>query len=108
MIINSARISKKSLFRLLLIGNLFGWMVFFLIAAIGSLFGLEAITISLNGASVTGVPGFILVLITWPVFSLFWATFTWIFSALGLWIYSTRKSLTLELQEGELVSASSA
>lgn len=93
MEITASKISKRSLFKLLLIGFCLGFFVFFLVCGIASVFGLE--TVKWGEAPVTGFSGLLLALAMWPVFSLFMASFMWCIVAFGLWLYSFIKPLKL-------------
>ena len=85
-IVEAKKISKASLFKLMLIGALIGLFLLFLLCGIAAIFGYE--TVSLNGKPVTGVRGFITALMMWPIFSLFFTCFGWAIITFGLWIYS--------------------
>ena len=87
----ASKISKKSLFKLLFIGLSFGFLVFFLMCGIAAIFGAE--TVRWEETPITGFSGLLLALAMWPIFSFFFAGFIWIFSILGLWIYSFMRPL---------------
>ena len=96
MIIKAEKISKGSFFKLLIISLGFGFFFFFLLCGIAAAFG--ASTVTLNGQHVTGIKGLISAIIMWPLFSLFFSCFLWVFGVIGLWVYSFISPLTIEFK----------
>ena len=85
-IVEAKKISKASLFKLMLIGAFIGLFLLFLLFGIAAIYGYE--TVSFNDKYITGVWGFIAALLMWPIFSLFFTCFGWAIITFGLWIYS--------------------
>ena len=80
------KISKKSLFKLLTIGFTFGISVFAILCGIAAFFGSE--TVEWNGVYKTGIEGFLYSLLIGPVLGFLSACLIWLFTVVGLWIYS--------------------
>ena len=97
------KISKKSLFKLMLTGAACGFFIFFVLCGIAAFFGAD--TVTWDGESVTGLSGLLLSLAMWPFFSLFFTLFLGVFITFGLWIFSFFKPLKVTfkgvLNEGE-------
>lgn len=97
MLIDSKNISKKSLFKLLLIGLGVGSLLLWLLLSILSSFASGNISLSLE--STPGFAQFLEVLATWPLFALLWIGFTWLSLMLGLTIVNRFTSLTLKTKD---------
>lgn len=97
MIIDAKNISKKSLFKFLLIGIGLGSLVLWLLLSILSIFGSGGISMDFD--TEPGLAGFLETLAIWPFFALIWAGFTWLFLILGLAILNRFTSLTLETKD---------
>lgn len=97
MQIEARKISKASLFRLIALGLGCGFLVFFTLCGIASIFGAE--TVRWNGESVTGIMGLIAAFLMWPVFSLLFTLFIWLVSIFGLWVYSFFGTLKFEFRD---------
>ena len=82
MVIDSKNISKKSLFKLLLIGFGIGSLLLWLLFSILSIFVSGSIGMSID--SMSGLAGFLETLVLWPFFALLWVGITWFFLILGL------------------------
>lgn len=80
------KISKKSLFKILMIGFTVGLTVFSLLCGIAAMFGAE--TIQWNGVYRTGVEGLIYSIFMGPVLGIVFSCVIWLFLVPGLWIYS--------------------
>lgn len=80
------KISKKSLFKLLTIGFTFGISIFAILCGIAAYFGSE--TVEFNGVYKTGIEGLLYSLIIGPVLGFFSASFIWLVTVFGLWVYS--------------------
>jgi len=80
------KISKRSLFKLLLIGFTTGLTVFSLLCGIAAIFGAE--TIQWNGVYRTGIEGLFYSIFMGPVLGVFFSCVIWLFLVPGLWIYS--------------------
>ncbi|MBQ0718655.1 MAG: hypothetical protein KBT88_00485 [Gammaproteobacteria bacterium] len=96
MIIEAKKISKASLFKLLLKGLGCGFFVLFVGCGVAAILGAE--TVSWNGEPVKGLMGGVTAFLMWPFFSLFLACFIWLFSVFGLWIYSFFGTLSIEFK----------
>lgn len=83
---NIIRANGTQLFRLLMVGFLFGSAPFALLLAILSIIGV--VPVEINGKETYGIAGFIYFIITIPVFSLMWTCMVWLYLKFGLWIYS--------------------
>lgn len=86
MIIEAQKISKASFFKLLFTAFSIGLFFFFLGCGIAAAFGAQ--TVSYEGAPITGIKGLIAALIMWPIFSVIFTGFLWLFGVLGLWVFS--------------------
>lgn len=97
MIIKTKKISKYSLFKLLLCGYSMIVIPFFIVCGISSLFGGQ--NVQVGGEPVTGVMGLVASLIMAPIFSTMLSILNWIPLAIGLWIFSKIKHINIELTE---------
>lgn len=97
MTIEAKNISKKSLFKMLLVGFGAGSLPLWLLFSILSIFGSGSLSMTFDSAS--GLEGFLEILVTWPFFALIWAGFTWLFLILGLAIVNRFTSLTLATKD---------
>ncbi|WP_199911591.1 hypothetical protein [Dongshaea marina] len=97
MIVHTHKITKLSLFKLLIIGI----GIFQLLTSV--FFGICALIgigwVHLNGEIVTGVKGLLTSLLLWPVMTIFLTLTVWIACIIGLWIYSWFGTLKIELKE---------
>jgi hypothetical protein len=97
MIVESSRISKKSLLLLLLAGvGLGSFFLFLLLVAIG-VFVNGSMTIS--GDLELELPGIFTALVLWPIFTIIWVLLTWLFSILGLRILGKAWPLKVEFRD---------
>lgn len=98
-----AKISKGSIFKILTIGLGLGFFVLFLLFGVAAFFGAE--TVKWDEQPVIGLNGLLLAMAFWPIFTGFFVCFMWLFTVIGLWIYSKLKPLTLKVtyleEEGE-------
>ena len=92
----ATKISKKSLFKLLLVGFTTGLTVFSLLCGIAAIFGAE--TIQWNGVYRTGIEGLVYSVFMGPVLGVVFASVIWLFLAPGLWIYSFFKPLKISFK----------
>jgi len=97
MLIDSRNISKRSLFKLLLIGCGIGSLLLWLLLSILSSFATGSISMTME--STPGFAQFLEVLVTWPFFALLWVGLTWLLLILGLTIANRFTSLTLETKD---------
>jgi hypothetical protein len=104
MKIIAKKLTKGSLFRLIFISSFIPMGLFFLFCGLAAIGG--AATVKWNNEAVTGGKGFGAALLMYPFFMGFFTVFTWIPTALGLWIYSWFKPLNLEFVEGEVLTSS--
>jgi hypothetical protein len=94
------KISKKSVFKVLVIGLTTSLSLFGVLCAIAALFGAE--TIQWNGEYKTGIEGLLYGLLIGPTLGLFFACIMWLFIAPGLWMYSFIRPLRLTFKHGEM------
>lgn len=90
------KISKKSLFKLLLVGFTTGLTSFSLLCGIAAIFGAE--TIQWNGVYRTGIEGLVYSIFMGPVLGVVFACLIWLFLAPGLWFYSFFRPLKLSFK----------
>lgn len=100
MKIRAKKLKKASLFKLIFVSTLIPMGLFFLLCGIAAAFG--ASTVTLNGASQTGWQGLLAAVIMFPFFVLIFSGLTWIFAALGLWMYSWFRDIEIEVVEGSV------
>ena len=96
-IVEARKISKASLFKLMLTGASIGLFLLFLLCGIAAIYGYE--TISFNDKYITGLWGLIAALLMWPIFSLLFTCFGWAVITFGLWIYSFFRVLRVAFRE---------
>jgi len=87
------KLSKRTLFKILLIGLCGGIMPLCVLMGILSLFGAN--TVEVNGHYLTGLTGFIAAPIIGLFVGVLLSAISWVFSCIGLWIYSLYSSLTI-------------
>lgn len=97
MIIETKNISKKSLFKFLLVGFGTGSLLLWLLLSILSIFGAGNIDMTIETAA--GLEGFLETLVLWPFFALLWAGTTWLLLIIGLAIVNRFTSLKLESKD---------
>lgn len=102
MTFRAKKISKKSLFKILLIGLGIGSFFFFLLIALLSLSGREGV--ELNGEPVSGFVGFMTVMAMWPFLTLIQTFIVWLFSILGLWVYSFIRPISIDFIEEQKIN----
>ena len=90
------KISKGSLFKILLIGTTCSFAVLFIFMGLATLFGEGTLTVF--GEETSGIKGLVSVIIFWPVFSVLFTLSMWIYMAFGLWIYSLFKPLKVTFE----------
>ncbi|KUJ84384.1 hypothetical protein AWR36_001385 [Microbulbifer flavimaris] len=96
MEITARKISKRSVFKIYFLGLSGGFFFLFLFYGIRALFGAE--TVKWDGEPVTGVAGLAISVIMWPVMSFIFSAFMWLFSVVGLWMYSLINPITISFQ----------
>ena len=96
-IVEARKISKASLFKLMLTGASIGLFLLFLLCGIAAIYGYE--TVSFNDKYITGLWGLITALLMWPIFSLLFTCFGWVVITFGLWIYSFFRDLRVAFRE---------
>lgn len=97
MIIETKSISKRSLFKLLVVGFGLGSLFFWLLVSILSMYVSGSLTWEIE--SMTGLTRFIDTLIIWPFFAILWAAFTWLFLILGLAVVNRFSRLTIHTRD---------
>lgn len=90
------KISKGTLFKILLIGLGLGIFAMCLLYGTAAVFGAQ--TVSWQGRQVTGISGLLIALAMWPVFSVIFTVIIWLYTILGLWIYSFFRPFKLVLK----------
>jgi hypothetical protein len=95
------KITKGSLYKLLLIGISIPFSLFFLICGIASMFGAN--TVHWGEKPITGIMGLISAVLMYPVFCLIFAGLAWLCIAFGLWIYSKFRTIELFFVDDEVV-----
>lgn len=103
MKIQARKLTKKSLFKVILISYAIPFFIFFLICGISSIFGAN--TVRWNNETIVGSKGFFAALAMYPFFCLLFSGLSWLGSAFGLWVYSKFKKLELEFVEGEVIDS---
>ena len=104
MEIIAKKISKKSLFKLLLSGFGVSIFIFCVLCGVAALFGMSMVQI--NGVHRYGFEGLVYGFLMGPVFAVVGSTFIWCMMAFGLWITSFFKPLNLSFKETKDVSDS--
>ena len=104
MKIRGKKLKKKSLFKLIFVSMLIPMGLFCLLCGTAAAFG--ASTVTLNGQYQTGWQGLLAALVMFPFFVLIFSGFTWMFAALGLWMYSWIKEIEVEVVDARVVSHS--
>ena len=106
MKIRAKKLTKKSLFKLILFSSTVPIGLFFLLCGIASIFGAE--TVKWNGQPVIGFEGFLAALLMYPFFIFFFTAFSWVGAAMGLWMYSWFREIELEFVDGEIIESACA
>ena len=99
MIIETRKISKRSLLKLLLIGIGTTSLVFF--TFIGVLAASGAGTVTFNGETYSGIQALSTAFLMWPFFAIAWSLIVWTMLVFGLWIYSKYKPIQIEFNDLE-------
>jgi len=90
------KISKFSLFKLLILGIGCSFFFLFLVFGVAALMGEE--TVKFDNQPIIGIQGLITSMLIWPIFSLTFSSFIWCFCSLGLWVYSFLGNLNLKFK----------
>jgi len=101
MKIRGKKLKKKCLFKLIFASMLIPMGLFCLLCGIAAVFG--ASTVTLNGQHQTGWQGLLAALVMYPFFVLIFSCITWLFAALGLWMYSWFKEVEIEVVDASIV-----
>jgi hypothetical protein len=99
--ISARKITKGSLYKLLLIGISIPFLPFFLLCGVASIFGAN--TVHLGEKPITGIMGLISAVLMYPAFCLMFSGFAWLCIAFGLWFYSKFKKIEISFMDGEVV-----
>lgn len=94
--VQAQRISFKTLFKIIYIGNLIFPSLLLVLLSLLSFFGFEVL--KFDGAYLTGTDGLFKGLITLPfmfLFALIWSVFFWVSYTISLWIYSRWRPMNL-------------
>ena len=94
--IQAERISFKTLFKIIYIGNLIFPSILLILLSVLSFFGFEVLKI--GDVYLTGMDGLLKGLITLPfmfLFALIWSAFFWVSYVISLWIYSRWRPMSL-------------
>ena len=94
------KISKKSLFKILFMGSLFGMGTFTVLCGIAAFFGAE--TVNWNGEVRTGLEGLLYGILMAPFMAILFSCVMWCFLAFGLWVYSFFGTLNIAYTESEI------
>lgn len=97
MIIETRKISKLSLFKLLIVGFGLGSLFFWILVSVLSMYVSGSLTWEIE--SLSGLTRFTETLIIWPFFVILWAVFTWLLLILGLAVVNRFTTLTLTAKE---------
>lgn len=102
MEIIAEKISKKSLFKLLLLGFGVSVCVFCVLCGIAALFGMSMVQV--NGVHRYGLEGLIYGILMGPIFAVIGGAVIWCLMAFGLWVTSFFKPLKLTFKKAKDVS----
>ncbi len=97
MIIQTKSISRRSLFKLLIVGFGLGSLFFWLLLSLLSMYVSGSLSWEIESAS--GLGRFIETLTFWPFFAVLWAAFTWLILILGLAVINRFSILTLRTKD---------
>ena len=97
MNITAKKLTKGSVFKIYFLGLAGGFFIPFFIFGVSAIFGAE--TVKWEDEPITGFMGFVAAMIMWPCFSFFFASFMWLISILGLWLYSLIKPITISFTD---------
>ena len=97
MIIETKSISKRSLFKLLIVGFGLGSLFFWLLLSLLSMYVSGSLTWEIESAS--GLGRFLETLFIWPFFAVLWTAFTWLMLILGLALVNRFSILTLRTKD---------
>lgn len=100
MIVETRKISKKSLFVIIFVGIGLGSLFLFLLIASLAFFDLGSLTI--NAELELGPIDFFFVLLIWPFFALFWIVLTWAILVPGLWVFGKARVLKIDIQDSKV------
>lgn len=98
--VQAQRISFKTLFKILYIGNLIFPSLLLVLLSLLSFFGFEVL--KFDGVYLTGTDGLFKGLITLPfmfLFALIWSVFFWVSYMISLWIYSKWRPMSLSFAD---------
>jgi len=90
------KVSKFSLFKLLVLGIGCSFFFLFLVFGVAALMGSE--TVRFENQAITGFKGLLTAMLMWPVFSLIFSSFIWCLCSFGLWVYSFFGNLNLKFK----------
>jgi len=102
LIVETRKISKKSLFAIMFAGIGLGSLLLFILIASLAFFDLGSLTI--NADLELGPINFLFVLLTWPFFALFWIILTWALLVPGLWIFAKTRVIRINFEEAPAAS----
>lgn len=102
MIVETRKISKKSLFAIISIGIGLGSLLLFTLIAFLAFLDLGSLTIDADLE--LGPIDAVFVLLVWPFFALFWIVSTWAILALGLWIFGKIGVLKIDILDSKAAS----
>ena len=98
MNISTTGLKAGSLFKLLWLGNAFGFLPLFIIAGVAAMLG--AGTVAINEQPVRGPLALPAAIIMWPIFATVLSCLQWLVFVLGFWLYSRWGRLTLSFKDG--------
>lgn len=97
MEIVAKKISKKSLFKVIAIGFTLGISTFSILCGVAAFFGSN--TVEWNGIHRTGIEGLLYSFLIGPILGFFSACFIWLFTVLGLWLYSFARPVKVTFKQ---------
>ncbi|MDU0111735.1 hypothetical protein RT723_01655 [Psychrosphaera aquimarina] len=97
MEVTAKKISKSSLFKILVLGNCLGLFVLCILFGVAAFFGAE--TVQWNDEYKTGLDGLFYSILMGPIFGFFFACVMWVYSAFGLWVYSLFRPIKITFVE---------
>lgn len=97
MIIEARSISKRSLFKLLIVGFGCGSLILWLLISALSMYASGSLTWEIEAER--GLARFFDTFILWPVFALLWVAFTWFFLVVGMLLVNRFSTVTVKIRD---------
>jgi hypothetical protein len=102
LIVETGKISKKSLFGIIFVEIGLGSLLLFILIASLSFLDLGSLTI--NADLELGPIDFVFVLLIWPIFAMLWIILTWAILVPGLWVFGRTRVIRIRFQDSEVPS----